>query len=64
MSRLQPGNAAAWGAMGLITAQLNRRTEALDYWRRALRLDPNYFAQRPDERTLYDRLAAVEGEDR
>jgi hypothetical protein len=45
--------------MGLTAAQLHQQTPAAEYWARAERLDPSYFASRPEERAIYDQTVAA-----
>lgn len=58
---MDANNAVAWGALGLTAAQVHRQTEAAENWDRAVRLDPNYFASRPEERAIHDQIVTVLG---
>jgi hypothetical protein len=47
------------GALGLTAAQLRRHDEAAEYWGRAVRLDPTYFASRPEEHAIHDQIVTA-----
>src|SRR5690349_9799607 len=60
-SRLDADDATTWGALALLSVDLDRGVDAASYWEEAMRRDPGYFDSRPDERKKWEKLMAVVG---
>ena len=60
-SRLDAGDPTTWGALALVSLDLDRGLDAASYWEEAMRRDPGYFDRRPDERKKWEKLMAVVG---
>ena len=60
-ARLDGSDPATWGALAMISLQLDRGADASGYWDAALRRDPGYFDRRPDERKKWERLMVTVG---
>ena len=60
-TRLNERQPEFWGALAIVSWHLGRDREAVAFWGRALELSPSYFADRPDERSWYDRSVAAAG---
>jgi S1-C subfamily serine protease/Flp pilus assembly protein TadD len=60
-SRLDADDATTWGALALVSLDLDRGVDAASYWEEAMRRDPGYFDRRPDERKKWEKLMTVVG---
>ena len=60
-TRLESGDATTWGALALVSLELDRGVDAATYWEEALRRDPGYFDRRGDERKKWEHLMSVVG---
>jgi len=59
---LDSTDASAWSYAGVIAARLGRHAEAVSYWTRALKADPDFFQRRPTtEKLAYDGSRRVAG---
>lgn len=60
-ARVDAANPTTWGALAMVSLDLDRAVDAAGYWDEALRRDPGYFDARPDERKKWERLLAAVG---
>lgn len=60
-SRLDADDPTTWGALAMVSLDLDRGVDAASYWEEAMRRDPGYFDSRPDERKKWEKLMAVVG---
>ena len=60
-SKLDADDATTWGALALLSLDLDRGIDAASYWEEAMRRDPGYFDSRPDERKRWEKLMSVVG---
>ena len=60
-SRLNRSDPATWGALALVSLELDRGVDAVAYWDEALRRDAGYFDGRPDERKKWEHLLVTVG---
>lgn len=60
-SRLDADDPTTWGALALVSLELDRGVDAASYWEEAMRRDPGYFDRRPDERKKWEKLMTVVG---
>lgn len=60
-TRLDGADPTTWGALAIVSLDLDREADAASYWEEALRRDPGYFDQRADERKKWERLMSVVG---
>jgi S1-C subfamily serine protease len=63
-SRLDGADPTTWGALALVSLDLDQTMNAASYWEEALRRDPGYFDRRPDERKKWEHLMTVVGPQR
>ena len=60
-SRLDGRDPTIWGALALVSIDLERGADAASYWEAALHRDAGYFDRRPDERKKWERLMVTVG---
>lgn len=63
-SRLDSSDPTTWGALAVVSLDLDQGMSAASYWEEALRRDPGYFDRRPDERKKWEHLMGVVGPQR
>jgi hypothetical protein len=52
--QLKPDNPQAWGLAAYAAFALDQFDKASRYWARAVKLDPSYFDERPDQRAAWE----------
>ena len=60
-SRLDADDPTTWGALAMVSLDLDRGVDAASYWEEAMRRDPGYFDSRADERKKWEKLMTVVG---
>lgn len=60
-SRLDAEDPTTWGALAMLSLDLDRGIDAASYWEEAMRRDPGYFDRRPDERRKWEKLMTIVG---
>ena len=60
-ARLDGADPEVWGALALVSLDLDRGADAAGYWDAALRRDAGYFDRRPDERKKWEHLMVTVG---